>query len=170
MRVVDNSWHDSHRFQHTDTPFVVLDDDDVGSDELNLRSGTRLPSSSKRFTLVSDGDTYTEIASVFSDPIEDFPPETSHEKGRGFVSERIHHFENQRGPKINLFKETLKRGMKGKSKVCRIHEGVFCTFNLFSPGKRNILETCSGDSDAKCSTWIWQNTCPIMLCGRTTME
>jgi hypothetical protein len=102
---------------------------------LNLRPGTQLQSSSKRFALVGDGNAYTEIASVFSDPIEEFPPEPSHEKGRGFVSEKVLQFENKnahRGPpKINLVKETLKRGMKGKLKVCA-STSVYSAFLIYS--------------------------------------
>jgi hypothetical protein len=88
-------------------------------------SDTELKSSGKLFTVADDGHSYKEIASVYSsDPIDEYPPEKTHEKRRGLVLERVHQFENNTSyhevgiPRVDFRQVNLKSGMKNK-KVCR---------------------------------------------------
>lgn len=153
-------------FQPTDSPVVIHDDDDVGPDELNLRSDTPdirpskyafssdlgLKSSRKVYTVIDDGETTKEIASTYSsDPIVQFSPEPR-EKRRGLVSKMVHQYENNGThpeveiPKLDLIEEThkltYKRRMKGKSKVCRFHFNSILPLNLLK-GSATSLKPAS---------------------------
>jgi len=85
--------------------------------------------SSKVYTIIDDGETTKQIASSYSsDPIGQFSPEPREER-RTFVSKMVHQFEKDvpEIPKLDLvevshkLKESNKRRMKSKSKVCRSH-------------------------------------------------